>query len=128
MSRLHDAVTEGNLLPFGALGVRRSAAEYAQLHAGIEFILPEWERDCAILMARGFGIVWDVTSIAVLADKTEDQVRDALARVSRTLATWERNACKWSTRYVAVEPMSIASDGASERDQRRERGNRRGGL
>ncbi len=124
---LHKAVTEGTCLPFGPMR-RRTPAEWAQIHAGIEFIHPEWERDCAILMARGYGMLWDITSLAHLARKTEDEVQAAIMRVSRTLATWERNACKWSTKYVAIEPQSRASDGASEQDQRRERGNRRGGL
>jgi hypothetical protein len=126
MSRLHDTVMEGTSLPFGPLGVRRSAAEYALFHAGIEFVSPEWERDCVILMARGFGIVWDITSLAVLAGKTEDEVRAAIGRVTRTLATWERGASKWSNRYVAIEPASQFGDGSSERDQRRERSNRSG--
>lgn len=125
MSRLHDAVTEGSSLPFGPLR-RRSPAEYAQLHSGIEFITPEWERDVAILMARGFGIQYDVTSLAVMAGRTETEVRDALARVCRTLATWERNASKYASRYVAIEPTAGFADGSSERDQRRERSNRRG--
>ena len=114
-------------MPFGSVAANasRTRAEYAQLHSGVEFIQPEWERDCAILMARGG---WTVALLAELAGKTEDEVEVALGRVARTLATWERNACKWSTRYVAVEPQACASDGASERDQRREKTNRRGNL
>jgi hypothetical protein len=127
MSRLHDAVTEGTNLPFGPIR-KRTPAEYAQLHSGIEFIFPEWERDCAILMARGFGMGFDVRVLAQLAEKEEYEVTLALARVSRTLATWERNASKWANRYVAVEPQSANPDGASERDQYRERSNRKGGL
>lgn len=127
MTRLHDAVTEGTGLPFGPFR-RRTPAEWAQLHAGIERIFPEWERDCAILMARGFGMGQNLSTLADLAGKTEDEVANAIARVSRTLATWERNASKWANRYVAIEPQSALPDGASERDQYRERANRRGGL
>jgi hypothetical protein len=127
MTRLHDAVTEGTELSFGPIR-KRTPAEYAQLHAGIEFIMPEWERDCAILMARGFGMGFDVSVLAEIAGKPEYEVRAALGRVSRTLATWERNASKWANRYVAVEPQSALPDGASERDQYRERSNRKGGL
>jgi hypothetical protein len=127
MSRLHDAVTEGTSLPFGPIR-KRTPAEYAQLHAGIEFITPEWERDCAILMARGFGMGCDLAFLAELAGKTEYEVQQGLARVARTLATWERNASKWANKYVAIEPSAAFPDGASERDQQRERSNRRGGL
>jgi len=124
---LHDYVTDGKpWLPFGYLASTpfRTRAEWAQLHSGIEFIQPEWERDCAILMARG----WTMERLCDASGKTDWEIEAALARVSRTLATWERNACKWSTRYVAVEPQACASDGASERDQHREHTNRRGSV
>lgn len=48
-------------------------------------------------------------SVQVLADAFDlptDEVEKTLARVARTLCTWERNACRWSTRFVAQEPMS----------------------
>jgi hypothetical protein len=54
------------------------------------------------------------------------EVERSLARTARTLATWERNACSWSTRYVAVEPNSQYPSGASERDQHQERQERSG--
>ncbi len=126
MITLHEFVTAGRAwLPFGPMRNPRNKSEWAQLHSGIEFIVPEWERDCAILMARGG---WTAGALAIVCGKTEFQVADALGRVARTLATWERNACKWSTRYVAMEPQACASDGASERDQRREKTNRRGAV
>jgi hypothetical protein len=128
MENLHNQVTGGQpWLPFGSVAsaASRTKAEWAQLHSGIEFIQPEWERDCAILMARGG---WTIALLAGVVDKDEYEIEVALGRVTRTLATWERNACKWSTRYVAVEPQACAPDGASERDQRRERTNRRGSV
>jgi hypothetical protein len=93
-------------LPFGPFGAPRSAAEHAQFHAGIEFIEPAWERDVMILLARG----WKLREVAVLADRDEMEVERAVKRVCRTLATWERNACKWSTRYVAQEPQALYPD------------------
>lgn len=86
-----------------ALGlITGTPAEWAQLHAGIEFIEPVHERDMMILSARG----WSIRGLASLAEVDELIVVNALGRVARTLATWERNACKWSTRFVAVEPWS----------------------
>ena len=120
---LRTVVMAGTRLTFGPM-VDRSPAEWAQWHSGMEFITPQWERDALLLMARGETI----DSVAELAGIRDYEVEDALGRAARTLATYERNACKWSTRYVAVEPMACATDGASERDQRRERMNRKGAL
>lgn len=132
MSPLHDAVTEGTNLAFGPFPRKRTPAEVAQIHAGIEFIKPEWERDCAILMARWFGVIGspaeNIEKLCQLAEKSEYEVRAALSRVSRTLCTWERSASKWGYRYVAIEPQSAFPDGANQRDQSRERNNRRGGV
>ena len=121
---LRDAVSEGSSLVFGPMAQARTNAEYALLHSGIEFIQPAWERDCVILMARGYTI----ERLIELTGLADYEIHVAIGRVTRTLATWERNACKWSTRYVAVEPQACAPDGASERDQRRERTNRRGSV
>lgn len=124
MPTLRDFVQDNSSLPFGPI-TGRSRSEWVQLHSGIEFIQPEWERYCVILLARGD---WTIGALAIVAGRTENEVADAVGRVTRTLATWERNACKWSTRYVAREPMALANDGASERDQRREKTNRRGAV
>lgn len=93
-------VEGGTGLPLGRC--TGTPAEWAQLHAGIEFIHPPHERDMMILSARG----WAVRGIADLAEVDEGYVREALSRVARTLTTWERNACAWATRFVAVEPWS----------------------
>lgn len=111
-------------LPFGPLHRQKSAAEIALLHAGIHLIDPTWERNAMIAKARWI----DIEQIAEMAEKDALEVERAIARVARTLVTWERNACRWSTRYVAVEPASQFTDGSSERDQRREHGNRNGSV
>lgn len=122
LENLRQAVSGTSSLPFGPLIAERTKAEYAALHSGIEFVTPVWERNYLILRFRGLP----VETIAKLADVDEYEISMAIGRVARMLATWERNACKWATRYVAVEPQAAARDGASERDQHREHGNRKG--
>jgi hypothetical protein len=122
LENLRCAVSGDSGLPFGPLLVMRTKAEYAALHSGIEFVTPAWERDYLILRFRGLPL----ENIASLAGVDEYEISLAIGRVARMLATWERNACKWATRYVAIEPQAAARDGASERDQHREHGNRKG--
>lgn len=89
-------------LPFGGpLGHDRTAAEWAALHAGVEF-LPANERKALLLSAQGFPLV----NIATRLGLDPLEVQRMMQRSARTLITWERNACKWSTRYVAREPWS----------------------
>ena len=128
---LHDYVTFGyDHLPFGPLAApfqrSRTPAEWALLHSNIEFIEPEWERDCVLLLARNQG--WTFERLSRVSGKSVYEIENAVGRVTRTLATWEVNAGKWAHRYVAREPQAYTRDGASERDQYRERGNRRGSL
>jgi hypothetical protein len=96
--------------PFGTLGSSRSPSQWALLHAGIEFIP---KRDREIMWERAGGL-----SIDQLAEKfgiPDVEVERSILRTSRTLAAWERNACKWATRYVAREPMAQAPGAAPER-------------
>jgi hypothetical protein len=123
---LRSLVCGGVRLIFGPMASRsagdRSHAEWAQWHSGVEFLTPVWERDCLLLASRG----WTCRALAEVARIDEYEVQAALGRQARTLATYERNASRWASRYVAREPQASATDGASERDQRRERTNRRG--
>lgn len=91
-------------LPYGPRS-ERTPAEWAQLHSGIEFIAPSWERDAMIFKSQGM-LMWEIASIT---GHTEAEVERALGRVARTLTSWERNACKWATRYVAREPWAADS-------------------
>jgi len=104
------------------VGEPRTPAEWAQLHAGIEFIQPQRDRELMQMSAQGFS----VCNLAEQFAMDPLEVQRSLARTARTLATWERNACKWSTRFVAIEPNSQYPQGASERDQRAERQERYG--
>lgn len=81
------------------IGAPRRPCAWASLHAGEEF-LPAVDRSLLNLRQLGYSI--EVIAIAMRIDPLE--VERNLARTTRTLATWERNACKWATRYVAVEP------------------------
>jgi hypothetical protein len=123
---LRSLVCDGLCLVFGAMASGasggRSHAEWAQWHSGVEFLTPVWERDCLLLTSRG----WTRQALAEVARIDEYEIDAALGRQARTLATYERNASRWASRYVAREPQASSSDGASERDQRRERTNRRG--
>jgi hypothetical protein len=82
------------------IGAPRRPCQWASLHAGEEF-LPAMDLD--ILQWRQAGL--SVDAIAVILNMDPLWVEHNLARTCRTLATWERNACKWATRFVALEPM-----------------------
>lgn len=94
----------------------RRPCHWAQLHAGIQYIIPIWERNALIWYSRGIGI--DLLSDAY--GKTAYEVRTAIHRVERTLATWEREQDPSATRYVMREPASLWPDGARERDRVRD--------
>jgi hypothetical protein len=89
------------------VGEARTPAEWAQLHAGIDFIMPDRDREMMQLKAMG-ATVEQLSSRFGMAALEVDR---AIARTARTLATWERNACKWSTRFVACEPMAETGAG-----------------
>lgn len=95
-------------LPFGPLK-GRTPAQWALLHAGVEF-LPAKDREIIWLRAGRYSI----SKISQLKGMPEIQVERSLGRSARTLATWERNACKWATRYVAREPMALAPGASPE--------------
>lgn len=86
-------------LPFGPVGGPRRPCQWAALHAGVEF-LTQLDRD--ILEARQSGL--SVEYIATMMNLDPLEIDRNIARSCRTLITWERNACKWAYRYVAVEP------------------------
>lgn len=102
---------------FGPLGSPRRPAQWALLHAGIEFI-PKRDREIMWLRAEGYSI----ESLAEAQGLSDIEIERSLARTARTLAMWERNACKWATRYVAREPMAQAPGAMPETDARRSDG------
>lgn len=89
------------------VGAPRRPCEWAALHAGVEFV-PALDRQILELRQRSYDL--DAIACAYALDPLE--VERSLARTCRTLATWERNACKWATRYVAIEP-NVAEYGDS---------------
>lgn len=95
-------------LPFGPVS-GRTPAQWALLHAGVEF-LPKLDREVIWLRAGRCTI----EQIAQLKSMPAIQVERSIGRSARTLATWERNACRWATRYVAREPMSLAPGASPE--------------
>ena len=102
---------------FGPLGKPRRPAQWALLHAGIEFI-PKRDREIMWMRAEGHS----VETIAHAKGLSDLEVERSLTRTARTLAAWERNACKWATRYVAREPMAQAPGAMPESDTRRSDG------
>lgn len=111
-------------MSYRKLGEPRTPAEWAQLHAGVEFIQPERDRLMMQMAGAGFNVWHLAEQFAV--DPLE--VERSLARSARTLITWERNACKWATHFVAVEPNSAYPNGSSQRDQAKENDQRNGDL
>jgi hypothetical protein len=99
-------------LPFGPIS-DRTGAQWALLHAGVEF-LPVKDRQ--IIWQRAGGATIEL--IAKTFEMTELDVERSIGRSSRTLCTWERNANKWATRYVAREPMALAPGASPEREGR----------
>jgi hypothetical protein len=99
-------------LPFGPAS-SRTRAQWALLHAGVEF-LPS--KDRRIIWERAGGSTIEL--LARTYELTELEVERSIGRSARTLATWERNACKWATRYVAREPMALAPGASPEREGR----------
>jgi hypothetical protein len=108
-------------LPFGPIGSPRRPCQWAALHAGVEF-LPQLDRDCLELRQLGFGI----EAIAAMVGIDPLEVERNLARSCRTLITWERNACRWANRYVAVEPMVAVLGDNRERVSQQRPGTQRG--
>lgn len=105
------------LLPFGKLGSSRTPAQNALLHAGLEFI-PKRDREIMWLRAEGYPI----ESLAKTQGMSDIEIERSLERTARTLAAWERNACRWATRYIAREPMAQAPGAMPESDARRSDG------
>ncbi len=99
------------------IGQPRRPAAWASLHAGEEF-LPELDRD--VLFSRQLGMPVELIGDALGLDPLE--VERNLARTCRTLATWERNACKWANRYVAIEPNVAEYGDTRERTSQRRPG------
>lgn len=97
-------------LEFGPIN-GRTPAQWALLHAGVEF-LPTRDRRIIWLRAGRCSLEF----IALQFQMTELDVERSLGRSARTLATWERNASKWATRFVAREPMSLAPGASPERE------------
>lgn len=95
-------------LPFGPIN-GRTPAQWALLHAGVEF-LPSLDREIIWLRAGRCTI----QQIAQMKRMKPIDVERSLGRSARTLATWERNACRWATRYVAREPMALAPGASPE--------------
>jgi hypothetical protein len=109
-------------MSFRNVGEPRTPAEWAQLHAGIEFIKPERDRQMMQLRAMG----WNVDMIAHQFAIDPLEVQRSIERTARTLITWERNACRWATHFVAVEPNSMFPNGSRERDKAKEHDQRNG--
>ena len=107
-------------LPFGPIGGPRKPCEWAALHAGVEFLT---ELDRRILERRQQG--QRIEHIAVFEQLDPYEVERSIARSCRTLATWERNACKWATRYVAVEPNVAEYGDTRERTSQQRPGTQR---
>lgn len=107
-------------MPSRKLGEPRTPAEWAQRHAGIEFIQPPRDREMMERRAQG----WNVDMLAQQYAIDPMEVERSLARTARTLITWERNACRWATHFVAVEPNGNYGDGSSQRDMKLERDQR----
>lgn len=93
--------------PVAEIGRPRRPCEWAALHAGVEFVPMQDQRVLALRQGR-----WSIDIIAKVLVLDPLEVERSLARTCRTLATWERNACKWATRYVAIEP-NVAEYGDS---------------
>jgi hypothetical protein len=108
---------ETNDLPYPPPAYRRPC-HWAQLHAGIQHIIPVWERNALIWQSCGYR----VQDIAKVTHHTAPEVRAAIARVTRTLATWEREQDRHATRYPLREPGALWPDGARERDASRRPG------
>jgi hypothetical protein len=104
-----------NEMPYPPPAYRRPA-HWAQLHAGIQYIVPVWERNALIWLSCGVP----VREIADGNRVSAPEVRAAIARVERTLATWEREQDSYATRYPIREPTSLLPDGAGERDRTRD--------
>lgn len=104
-------------LPFGPIGSFRTPAQWALMHAGLEFLA---KRDREIVWLKAEGL--EIETLATRLGIPEIEIERSLDRTARTLATWERNACKWATRYVAREPMAQAPGASPESDIRRSDG------
>jgi hypothetical protein len=98
-------------LPYPPVAERRPC-HWAQLHAGIQHIVPKWERDALIWRSRGITIY----ELSLFYGKEPSEIRAAIARVERTLVTWEREQDRAARRYPLREPAALWPDGARERD------------
>ena len=107
-------------LPFGPVGGPRRPCQWAALHAGVEFMTAQ-ERD--VLEARQSGL--SVEYIGKMMGLDPLEVDRVIGRVCRTLATWERNACQWATRYVAIEPNVADLGDNRERPSQQRPGHRK---
>lgn len=99
-------------LPMPPVAFRRPC-HWAMLHAGIQHIVPAWERNALILRANG----WSIEHISDFYGRGAYETRTAIHRVERTLITWEREQDRHARRYALREPASLMPDGFGPRDR-----------